>query len=114
MAGDTPGRSPGARAGRADTPTGSRAGGKGRSPLKPPTPEGDGVQKVMAKCGERCGWTGEVRTGWVDAGLGWLERAGVPLNRRRERGGQWQYRRRLRDAACPGCGSVGLDRCERL
>jgi hypothetical protein len=32
----------------------------------------------------------------------------------RLRGNDLQYRRRLRDTRCPGCGSVGLDRARRL
>jgi len=69
---------------------------------------------VMAKCSERCGWTGVVRTGWLDCSEEWAARAQVPQDRRRWRGAQLQYRRRLRDARCPGCGVTGLDRCERI
>jgi hypothetical protein len=72
------------------------------------------MQRVMAKCAERCGWTGEVRTGWIDCDEGAARAGGIPEDRLRWRGAQMQHRRRLRDARCPGCGLRGLDRCERI
>ena len=70
------------------------------------------MQRVMAKCSERCGWTGAVRTGWLACSPKWA--ATMPPDRIRERGPHVEFRRRLRDTACPSCGVVGLDRCERL
>lgn len=72
------------------------------------------MQVLLAKCSERCGWVGAVRTGWVRVSEAWVARSGAPEASIRRRGDEVQHRRRLRDIACPGCGVVGLDRAVKL
>lgn len=72
------------------------------------------MQQVFAKCSERCGWVGQIATGWVKVDEGWARRAQVPQNRLRERGGAIYFRRRLRDTPCPSCGVIGVDRAVRI
>jgi hypothetical protein len=85
----------------------------GGAPLPPHCGVSD-VQRLIAKCSERCGWTGTVQTGWIETDAAFLARAQVPEDRRKERGGRLYYRKRLRDSVCPSCGVIGLDRAERL
>jgi len=66
---------------------------------------------TAARCDD-CGWRGFMRTGWVA-----VEQAicsALPADRIRKRGSIWYYRRRLRELACPQCGTANLHAGRRV
>jgi len=71
-------------------------------------------QAIAAKCAERCGWVGWGVTGWRDAKPAEIDLYDELPSRFRWRGETLEFRARLRDTRCPGCGALGLDRAPRL
>jgi hypothetical protein len=70
------------------------------------------AQGVMAKCRERCGFVGVVRSGWVRVDPSMVGE--LAEDRLQWRGRELYYRTRLRDSWCPRCGGRGLERVEHL